>query len=231
MTTGPRLDQIARLLADRSRAEMVSALMDGRQWTGRELAGVAHVTPSTASSHLQRLTDGEIVSVVTHGRHKYYRISRPDVAHALETLMTVAPPAAPRNAHARGLDAAMRRLRTCYDHLAGAVAVALADTLVARGAICFTDTAGSVTPRGAALFANLGVELDVPPGRRPTCRPCLDWSERRYHLAGRYGAALACHAIENGWVVRHGESRALEITERGVIAFRDSFGVGAERID
>ncbi len=203
--------------------------MDGRQWTGRELAGIAHVTPSTASSHLQRLTDGEIVSVVAHGRHNYYRISRPDVARALETLMTIAPQAAPRHAHARAIDAATRRLRTCYDHLAGEVAVALADTLVARGAICFTDTAGTVTPRGAALFADLGIEVDSPPGRRPMCRPCLDWSERRYHLAGRYGTALAFHAIENGWVVRHGDTRALEITERGAIAFRDSFGVGALR--
>jgi hypothetical protein len=207
---------------------MVSALMDGRQWTGRELAHVANVTPSTASSHLQRLTAGEIVSAVSHGRHKYYRISRPEVARALEALLIVAPQATPRHAGARAINAALRRLRTCYDHLAGELAVALADALVARGAICFTDTAGSVTPLGAALFAGLGIEFDSTPGRRPVCRPCLDWSERRYHLAGRAGVALARHAFDNGWVVRHGDARALKITERGMIAFRDSFGVDSQ---
>jgi DNA-binding transcriptional ArsR family regulator len=228
MSIGPRLDHLARLLGDRSRADMVSALMDGRQWTGRELAHVANVTPSTASSHLQRLTDGEIVRAVSHGRYKYYRISGPEIARALETLMIIAPQAAPRNADARAINATLRRLRTCYDHLAGEFAVALVDALVVRGAICFTDTAGSVTPLGVALFTDLGIELDSTLGRRPVCRPCLDWSERRYHLAGRAGAALARHAFENGWVVRHSDTRALEITERGVIAFRDSFGVDAQ---
>jgi DNA-binding transcriptional ArsR family regulator len=228
MSIGPRLDQLARLLGDRSRADMLSALMDGRQWTGRELARAAKVTPSTASSHLQRLTDGEIVSAISHGRYKYYRISRPEVARALETLMTVAPQAAPRHIDARAIDATLRRLRTCYDHLAGELAVALADALLAGGAICFTDTAATVTPLGIALLTDLGIKLDSTQGSRPACRPCLDWSERRYHLAGRAGAALARHAFENHWVARHGDTRALAITENGVIAFRDSFGVDSQ---
>ena len=202
--------------------------MDGRQWTGRELARAAHVTPSTVSSHLQRLTDAHIVSAIPHGRYKYYRISRPEVARALETLMTVAPQPAPRHADSRAIDATLRRLRTCYDHLAGELIVTLVDALVARGAVCFTDIAGSVTPLGVALFADVGIEIESVPGRRPVCRPCLDWSERRYHIAGRAGAALARHAFQHNWVVRRCDTRALEITERGVIAFRDFFGVEAQ---
>ena len=131
MATGPRLDEIARLLGDRSRADMLSALMDGREWTGRELAAVVNVTPSTASSHLQRLIDGAIVSATAHGRHKYYRIARPDVAEMLETLMALAPAQSePRHADTRAIAATLRRLRTCYDHLAGRLAVKLTDTLI-----------------------------------------------------------------------------------------------------
>lgn len=199
--------------------------MDGRQWTARELARIANVTPSTASSHLQRLTDGDILSVVSHGRHKYFRISRPEVARALETLMNVAPQAAPRHADDRAIDAALRRLRTCYDHLAGEVAVALLDGLVARDAVRFSETVGHLTPQGFAFFAALGIELDAKPAPRPLCRPCLDWSERRYHLAGRAGTALARHAFEHGWVIRSGHTRELDLTERGTLAFRDSFGL------
>ena len=197
--------------------------MDGRQWTGRELARVANITPSTASTHLHRLVDGAIINAVAHGRHKYYCISRPDIARALETLMTLAPISVPK--HARVIDSTLRRLRTCYDHLAGQLAVELCDTLIARGAIGFSDTAGRMTPDGTEVFSRLGIPLDATPSRRLMCRPCLDWSERRYHLAGRVGAVLLRHAVDNGWVVHQQDTRALAVTERGIVAFREAFDV------
>jgi hypothetical protein len=144
----------------------------------------------------------------------------------LETLMALAPPpVAPRHAATRAIDASLRQLRTCYDHLAGRVAVEICDALVRRGAIRLSDHDGSLTPVGVALFAELGIALDAEDARRPLCRPCLDWSERRYHLAGRAGAALAHRAFQSGWVVRHGSSRALELTKLGMDALENAFHV------
>jgi DNA-binding transcriptional ArsR family regulator len=218
------LASLARLIADPSRAEMLGALLDGRAWTGRELARAANVTPSTASLHLQRLVGGALLTVVPQGRHRYYRLASPDVAHALESLAVVMPPTPPRHATARALDAALRQARTCYDHLAGALAVSLADALRDSGAIAFDDHGARFTPVGIALFAELGIAYE-PVARRPLCRACLDWSERRWHLAGSVGAALCRHALENEWVRRRAGTRALDMTERGAAAFRSAFGI------
>ncbi|MGH7729496.1 MAG: ArsR/SmtB family transcription factor, partial [Vulcanimicrobiaceae bacterium] len=157
MTDGTRLDAVARLVGDPSRAAMLGALMDGRAWTGRELARAAHVTPSTASTHLQRLVGGELVSAVSQGRHRYYRIASAQVAGALEALLRLAPQETPRNAGARAIAEDLRSARTCYDHLAGRLGVALADALRAAGAVAFSDGTGMLTARGLALFEKLGV--------------------------------------------------------------------------
>ena len=218
------LASVARLVADPSRAEMLGALLDGRAWTGRELARAANVTSSTASLHLQRLVGSALLTVVPQGRHRYYRLASPEVAHALESLAIVAPASPLRHPAAGALDAALRQARTCYDHLAGALAVSLADALHERGAIQFDDHGARFTPAGTALFAELGIVYDSA-AHRTLCRACLDWSERRWHLAGSVGAALLRHALGSEWVRRRTGTRALDVTKRGAAELRTIFGI------
>jgi hypothetical protein len=204
---------------------MLDVLMDGRAWTGRELARAAHVTPSTASEHLQRLVNGDLLSVVQQGRFRYYRLASPEVAYALEALMVLVPrdaPAAPKRA---AIDPVLRRGRTCYDHLAGELGVALTEALVRRGAIIFGSNGGTLTPNGAEFFDRLEIAIEPGNARRPLCRACMDWSERRLHLAGRAGAALARHALGHGWVQRQRGSRAVAVTASGAAALRELFEV------
>jgi DNA-binding transcriptional ArsR family regulator len=221
----PGIDQVARLVGDPSRARMLDILMDGRAWTGRELAHAVHVTPSTASEHLQRLVNGGLLSVVQQGRFHYYRIASPEVAYALEALMVLVPrdaKAAPKRA---SIDPLLRRGRTCYDHLAGELGVAITESLIRRGAVTFGPDGGTLTPAGMDFFERLEVAIEPGNPRRPLCRPCMDWSERRLHLAGRAGTALARHTLERGWVQRQKGSRAVLVTETGAAALRDQFGV------
>ena len=225
MIEAPRLDEIARLVGDPSRAEMLAGLMDGRAWTGRELAACANVSPSTASSHLARLVRGRLLSVVAQGRNRYYHIASPAVAQALESLMLLAPRVAPRHASARKIAEDLQQARTCYDHLAGRLGVMLTDALVTRRAIIVSDSTGTLTQAGRVLLEPLGLEPAEERDRRPLCKPCLDWSERRTHLAGRLGALIARVAFERGWIRRKKDSRAVDVTEKGIAELRARFGV------
>ena len=224
MKTQPHLDELGRLVGDPSRAAMLTALMDGRAWTGRELAVYAHITPSTASSHLGRLVRGSLVSAIAQGRHCYYRIATPAIAQALESLMVLAPVAAARHPAQRRIADDLAAARLCYDHLAGKLGVAIAESLVARSAIAITDATGIVTTEGHKLFARIGVSVQAPKSKA-LCRPCLDWSERRPHLAGAVGAALCAHSLGEGWVRRIRDTRAVAITPKGQRMFREVFGV------
>ena len=226
-----RIAEIGLLVGEPARAAMLMALMDGRALTAGELAGAAGVTPQSASAHLARLVEAGMLAMERQGRHRYHRLASPEVARLLETVMQVATlaPAPARRPVTGPRDAAMRRARTCYDHMAGALGVALADALQAHGHVELDDGVGLVTPTGLDFLNRLGLPADsLAAGRgntRPFCKPCLDWSERRPHLAGRLGAALCSHFLDTHLVRRVGGSRALEITPAGQAFLRDRFDI------
>jgi Bacterial regulatory protein, arsR family len=201
--------------------------MSGQALTGSELAYLARVSRPTASEHLAKLVDARLLSVTKKRRFNYYRIASPLVARMLESMKAFAaiempPRYQPRSAR----DDALRFARTCYDHLAGRVAVALADALVAGGYVVLGDDGGEVTHAGAAFLADFGVELQpAAHSRRIFCRPCLDWSERRHHVAGHVGAEICRCCLQFGWFTRERDSRALRLTPAGAAGLLDRFGV------
>ena len=225
MVSTASLAGTAALVGDPARAAMLAALLDGRALTAGELAGVAGVTPQTASGHLARLAAAGLLAAERGGRHRYHRLAAPEVARMLEAILAVAGTARPPAARTGPRDAALREARTCYDHLAGRLAVALADSMVARGQLEWTEDGGRVTEDGSALLRDLGVA--APAGRgRPFCRPCLDWSERRPHIGGALGAALCGRCVALGWVRRAAGTRAVTVTPAGRLGLRRVFGNG-----
>jgi DNA-binding transcriptional ArsR family regulator len=233
MASNAMFAEVAALAGDPARAGMLHALMDGRALTASELAVVAGITPQTASGHLARMAAAGLLSVEKQGRHRYHRLASPAVAQMMEGIMQVASDlAGARRPLAVGpRDAALRAARTCYDHLAGRLGVALADALVAGGYAELTGDAGLLTDAGITLLGRVGIDVDAlmaRRGKRPPrilCRPCLDWSERRPHLAGAVGAALCAHSLRNGWIRRLDGTRAVAITPKGQRVFREQFGV------
>ena len=224
--------EVAALAGDPARAGMLHALMDGRALTASELARVAGITPQTATSHLARMTAAGLLSVEKQGRHRYHRLATPAVAQMMESIMRVASSLdATRPKLSVGpRDAAMRAARTCYDHIAGRLGVALADALVANGHAELTSDGGEITDTGVAFLAGVGVDvadLRERHGRRSArilCRPCLDWSERRPHLAGSVGAELCRQSFAHGWIRRIDGTRAVAISPEGHRVFRERFG-------
>jgi DNA-binding transcriptional ArsR family regulator len=215
---------IAALIGDPARANILCALLDGRALTAGELAYAAHVSPQTASGHLGKLKSAQLIEVAQQGRHRYFRLAGQHVAAMLESISGVAAIAPPRLRPPR-IDDDMRNARMCYDHIAGRLGVTLADTLREHQHIEFADDGGVVTPLGEAFFAKLGVDLSsARQSRRVFCRPCLDWSERRPHLAGAVGGALAKRLMENRWIARKRNSRALTITPIGWTGIERTFG-------
>jgi DNA-binding transcriptional ArsR family regulator len=218
--------EIANLIGDVSRANILAALMDGRALTALELSLAARVTPQTASSHLAKLTDANLLSVEKQGRHRYYRLASAQVARTLEAVMALTLSAPPRHRARSRPDEEMRAARMCYDHVAGRVGVAIADALIVRGHVVFEGDSGEVTEAGHSFFADLGVDLAAPAkSRRIYCRSCLDWSERRPHIAGHVGAQIANFCFEKKWLVRQTASRALTITGQGDEMLPRAFGV------
>jgi DNA-binding transcriptional ArsR family regulator len=217
----------ATAIADPARATMLDALLDGVPRSASALAREAGVAPSTASHHLGRLLDAGLVTVAPDGRRRAFRLARPEVAHALEALALVSPPRAARTLRRATRADAERAARTCYDHLAGALGVAVCDALLAAGALVPDgDDAYALGPAAGEAFAAIGVTPPAP-ARRAYARPCLDWSERRPHLAGTLGAAVAETLLARHWVARVRGSRALLVTDAGRAGLRAGLGVDA----
>ncbi len=232
-----QIARIAFLIGEPARAAMLLELMDGRSLTANELASAASVTPQTASRHLAQMVEGGLMCVEQRGRHRYHRLASVDVAKTLEGLMQMAcASATPRRSVTPGpKDEAMRRARVCYDHIAGRLGLAIADHLQAEGAIEFDGEHGTVTPLAESVMTRWGLTLDHEPSSssrsRPYCRPCLDWSERKPHVAGRLGALLCSHCLDQGWLMRKAGGRALTVTVSGAVALRDLLGLQAwERV-
>jgi DNA-binding transcriptional ArsR family regulator len=220
MKDGPNIAAIAALLGDPARANMLTALMHGQALTATELAQEAGVELSTASGHLGKLKDASLVDIEKQGRHRYFRLSGADVASVLEGLMGVAA----RTGHLRlrtgPRDPELRRARVCYDHLAGDAAVRMYDRLQAAGMIAAAGGVLRLTKAGERFFSALGIDLEAAAnGRRPLCRACLDWSERRHHLAGALGAVLLNHIYDRGWAKRAANSRVVSFTNAGAARF------------
>lgn len=229
--------ETAALAGDPARANMLLILMGGKALTAKELAQSAGITPQTASGHLARLTEGGLVAVAQQGRHRYHRIASNSVAQMLERIMFVAA----GNDAARLIkpvrvgprDAALRHARTCYNHLAGQLAVRLADRLVECAHIELSPEGGRLTRAGATFLTGLGVDLKSDHRQREGsfCRPCLDWSERRTHVAGVVGTALCSFCFDQGWLKRVDGTRAVSVTASGRRGFAHAFDIRIDASD
>ena len=219
------ISSVAALVADPARARMLTALMDGRARTAKELAYGAGITPQTASSHLAKLCGAHLLTMERQSRHRYYQLAAPSVGNAVEALMAVSP-VRPRAAAPEGPLDGLRLARTCYDHLAGRLGVSLTDAMVRRRLLTPAGRDYRLTPAGERFFERMGVDLDgARRQRRVFAHQCLDWSERRAHLAGSLGAALARRCLDLRWVRQVEEERTLTLTPQGRRALRTWFGI------
>jgi DNA-binding transcriptional ArsR family regulator len=211
------LADVARLLGEPARTRILTALLGGCAFTGKELAYFAGVNAPTASSHLSRLVGAGLLVMEKQGRCHYYRLRSADVARAIEGLMSVAAVSAPAGwPPGHRVEAPLREARLCYDHLAGRLGVSLCDLLLRRGFVVLDDGGGELTDAGARFLAGLGVDLERARGaKRRYCRACLDWTERRPHVSGAVGAGLAAAFLEQRWIARIPDSRALTVTAAG----------------
>ena len=224
MKEGPDIAQIGSLIGDPARANMLTALMSGKALTATELAGTAGITLQTASSHLSKLEAGFLISQRKQGRHRYFTLADDEVGLLLESLMGFAADRGFTRHRTGPKDPALRKARVCYNHLAGDYGVRLLDSLVAEVVIAGSGDALALTEPGQEKMAALGIDLSaLTRSRRPVCRTCLDWSERRSHLAGSLGEALLDLFLDKGWARREAGSRAVHFTGNGEKEFAKLF--------
>ncbi len=222
MKEGPDISRVAALIGDPARANMLMALMNGKALTASELAAEAGVTAQTASGHLGKLQSGDLVQVRKQGRHKYFALANADVAAALEGLMGLA--AGQLRTRTGPKDAALRHARVCYNHLAGQKGVQMYASLLRRGLVREDRDEVALTPDGISFAEEFGIDLDgLTSSRAPLCRSCLDWSERRTHLAGSLGRAMLTRMETRGWVRRDADSRVILFSRDGSAAFEAAF--------
>ena len=223
MKEGPVISSVASLIGDPARANMLTALMDGRALTVSELAEAAGVTIQTASGHLAKLDAAGLMKAEKQGRHRYFRLSGSDVGEVLEGLMGLAQRTGAVRVRTGPKDNALRTARVCYDHLAGEKGVAMLDAMLARGLMEDADDL-RLTREGRAFAAGFGIDVAaLEQGRRPLCRSCLDWSERKSHLAGALGAAMLDEIVRRGWARRE-VGRVVRFSPDGARRFDAAFG-------
>lgn len=234
MTT-PRFDIIGQAISDASRTRMLCELMEGRSFTNKELASAAGITAQTATAHLQMLQNAGLVVAEKRGRCVFHRLANAEVAHVLEQLATIAPSDHLIRAQRRKAKD-IAQLRSCYDHLAGPLAVAMTDRLLERG--CLREADGGFRACADEVWKKLGVTLPVQTDkkaalrRQPFARPCMDWTERRLHISGPLGQQILTHAFDSGWVTRNRYKRGLHLTGAGARAFEAILGLRcAELVD
>jgi DNA-binding transcriptional ArsR family regulator len=226
MISGAMIAEIAALAGDPARANILTALLDGRAMTATELAYAARVTPQTTSAHLAKLVEASLITATPSGRHRYFRLASPKVAQMLESIVAVAGDNRPRFRPLSRQAAQLRAARVCYDHLAGQLGVRIAEAMVARGYLVLEDDGGRITEAGTRYLWDLGIDTRIAgKGRRYLCRACVDWTERRPHIGGAIGAALAERWLALGWITRAKDSRAVTVTPAGERGFRESLGM------
>ncbi|MCY1664376.1 ArsR/SmtB family transcription factor [Rhizobium sp. SL86] len=226
MKEGPDIARIATLIGDPARANMLTALMCGQALTATELAQTAGVTLATASAHLSKLEEGGLLTQRKQGRHRYFALADHRVASLLEDLAGLAATRGHLRHRPGPKDPALRRARICYDHLAGDFGVRILDSLIERGAILSEDETLTLTTTGRQFVCDMGIDVEtIETPRRPLCRACLDWSERRSHLGGSLGKALFDQMLAKGWAKREPESRAIRFTREGTSRFLALFPV------
>ncbi len=221
MKSGPNISRVAALMGDPARSNMLLSLMDGRALTASELASSSGITKQTASSHLAKLLAGNLVAKEVQGRHHYYRLSDPDVAHAIEALLNVAERGPGKRTRTGPKDPALRKSRICYDHLAGELGVMMYDRMHEKSWLTDKDGSMEVSTDGWVALRDIGLHpSDITKSRRPECKTCLDWSMRRHHLAGQVGALILDRVFELGWAKRQSGSRVIEFSYSGEKSFR-----------
>jgi DNA-binding transcriptional ArsR family regulator len=224
MKEGPDIARIAALIGDPARANMLTALMSGKAVTATELAAEAGVTVQTASTHLSKLDQGGLLRPRRQGRHKYFSLANDDVASVLEGLMGLAAGSGHLRSRTGPKDPALRKARVCYNHLAGDMGIQLFDSLVGRRFLRTDGAAISLSEQGRAFVLEFGIEIDrLASQRMPLCRECLDWSERRSHLAGSLGRAFLSQIEEKGWARRKRGTRIVQFSPPGEKAFARKF--------
>ncbi|WP_336992978.1 metalloregulator ArsR/SmtB family transcription factor [Bacillus toyonensis] len=230
MNVYPNISYIAKLIAEPTRAIILECLMNGQALPASELAYMAKVSHPTISSHLSKLVEGNLLNVEQHGRHRYYRLANQEVAEVLEKLGTIAPIAPVRSLRQSNQLRKVRNARTCYDHLAGELGVKVAEGLINRQLLTLKDGEYTVTEQGKKWFLKFGINIEkANTKRRIFAKPCLDWSERRYHISGWLGSELANLFFEQGWITKEEQSRAVHLTNEGEKALQDQLGIDIKK--
>ncbi|MEH7355608.1 helix-turn-helix transcriptional regulator [Neobacillus drentensis] len=226
MNVYPNFSYIAKLMAEPTRAIILDCLMNGQALPASELAYMAKVSHPTISSHLAKLVEGNLLVMEQHGRHRYYRLASKEVAEVIEKLGTIAPPVEIRSLRQSSQLKQVRFGRTCYDHLAGELGVKVTDALIEKEIVFLEDGLYAVTKKGKEWFLQFGINIEEANIKRRTfAKPCLDWSERRYHISGWLGSAIATRFFDHGWITKVEKTRAVHLTPKGIDALKNSFGI------